>query len=157
MEQPVILATAAQTPTAGAPAPDSRRRILVVDDEPELRRLNTEILRHSGYHVDAAEDGAAAWTALQLNRYDLLVTDNDMPKISGVELLKKVHATNMALPVIMATGTIPDEEFERHPVIKPAVTLLKPYTIQEFLSAVRDVLNASATVCGEMGLQKHLR
>jgi DNA-binding response OmpR family regulator len=137
--------------------PNSRPRILVVDDEPELRRLNTEILRHSGYHVDAAEDGAAAWSALQFNRYDLLVTDNDMPKISGVELLKKVHATKMALPVIMATGTIPEEEFERHPIIKPAVTLLKPYTLQEFLSAVRGVLNASTKACEEMGLQKKLR
>ena len=137
--------------STGAQEPNSRTRILVVDDEPELRRLNTEILRHSGYHVDAAEDGAAAWSALQLNRYDLLVTDNDMPKITGVELLKKVHATKMALPVIMATGTIPEEEFERHPVIKPAVTLLKPYTLQEFLSAVRKVLKAPANACEEIG------
>jgi CheY-like chemotaxis protein len=157
MQPTPILVAATKKPTAGMPEPDLRPRILVVDDEPELRRLNAEILRHSGYQVDAAEDGAAAWTALQLNRYDLLVTDNDMPKISGVELLKKVHATSMPLPVIMATGTIPDEDFERHPAIKPAVTLLKPYTLQEFLSAVREVLNASAKACGEIGLQKNLR
>src|SRR5579859_935677 len=86
------------------PASSPPRRILVVDDDADIRQLSTDVLIQHGYHVDAAEDGAAAWEALQLKRYDLLVTDNEMPKLSGVELLEKLHAARMALPIIMATG-----------------------------------------------------
>ena len=55
-------------------------RILVVEDDISIRRLNTEVLRRSGYEVDAAEDGAAAWEALNADSYDLMITDNNMPK-----------------------------------------------------------------------------
>src|ERR1039457_4684287 len=85
--------------------PNLRQRILVVDDDPLIRRLNSEVLIYSGYRVDAADDGASAWDALLVNDYDLLITDNDMPKVTGVDLLKKVHATRMAMPVVMAAGT----------------------------------------------------
>ena len=54
--------------------------ILVVEDDIFLRRLNTEVLLGSGYEVDAAADGAAAWQALNTDSYDLLITDNNMPK-----------------------------------------------------------------------------
>jgi DNA-binding response OmpR family regulator len=119
------------------------QHILVVDDEPDLRQLSTEVLIDSGYAVDAAEDGAAAWQALNTDSYDLLITDNNLPKVSGVELLRKLRAARMALPVIMATGTVPKEEFTRHPWLQPAVTLLKPYTVAEFLGAVKKVLRAT--------------
>jgi DNA-binding response OmpR family regulator len=115
-------------------------RILVVDDEPLVRNLNTRMLIDSGYHVDAVEDGAVAWDALQVNRYDLLVTDNNMPKMSGVELITKLHAARIVLPVIMATGGSPHQEFIRQPWLQPAATLLKPYTVAEFLGTVRSVL-----------------
>jgi DNA-binding response OmpR family regulator len=116
-------------------------RILVVEDDGDIRQLNTEALINSGYHVDAAEDGAVAWDNLQLNGYDLLVTDNDMPKVTGVDLLKKLHAARMSLPVIMATGTLPREEFNRHPGLQPIAMLIKPYTIEELLGTVRKVLS----------------
>jgi DNA-binding NtrC family response regulator len=116
-------------------------RILVVEDDRDIRRLNTEALINSGYHVDAAEDGAAAWNTLQYNGYDLLVTDNDMPKITGVDLLKKLHAAHLALPVILATGMLPRDEFARHPWIQPVAVLIKPYTIDELLVTVRKVLS----------------
>ena len=88
--------------------PNPRHRILVVEDDAAVRRVNTEILICSGYQVDAAEDGAVAWDALQLKKYDLIVTDNDMPRVTGVELIQKVQAAGMALPVIMATGALPE-------------------------------------------------
>jgi DNA-binding response OmpR family regulator len=118
-------------------------RILVVDDDDSLRQLNTEALQLSGYQVDAAEDGAAAWETLQFNNYDLLITDQRMPRVCGIELLKKVRAARMAVPVIMATGTSPQAEFARHPGLQPSAVLLKPYTIPELLQVVRAVLYAA--------------
>jgi len=122
---------------------DPPPRILVVDDEPLLRQLYAEVLVDAGYKVDAAEDGAVAWDALQLNGYDLLITDQDMPKVTGIELLKQLYAARLTLPVIMATGTYPQEEFIHHPWLQPDATLLKPYSIAEFLGTVKEVLLAA--------------
>lgn len=115
-------------------------RVLVVDDEPTIRRLNAKMLLDAGYNVDAVEDGAVAWDALQVKKYDLLITDNNMPKVSGVELIEKVRAAGMSLPVIMATGALPNEGFSRQGRLRPAATLLKPYTLAEFLGTVATVL-----------------
>jgi DNA-binding response OmpR family regulator len=117
-------------------------RILVADDEPGILHLNTEVLIESGYDVDAAADGAVAWDNLKVNRYQLLITDNVMPKVTGIELLKKIHEAEMSLPVIMATGTWPDAEFASFPARQIPVKLLKPYTIVELLETVRKVLSA---------------
>lgn len=119
------------------------RRILVVDDESCIRWLNTELLLRSGYHVDTAEDGADAWRALGAERYNLLITDHNMPKVTGVELIKKVRGARMDLPVIMATATSPEEEFARYPWLRPDATLLKPYTVREMLRAVKEVLSGA--------------
>ena len=121
----------------------SRHHILVVEDDEDIRRLNNEVLSSFGYKVDTAADGAIAWDVLQLNRYDLLVTDNSMPKVSGVELLLKLHAAHIALPVILATGTIPTEKLRSHPWLQIDATLLKPYTPEELLASVRKVLSAT--------------
>ena len=128
------------------PGPQSRMgsppRILVVDDDADIRQLHTLMLIDSGYEVDAAEDGAAAWEILQRQSYNLLITDHIMPKVTGVELLQKVRAARMALPVIMATGTAPEVEFIRDPGLKPAAILLKPYSFEAFLVTVKNVLCA---------------
>lgn len=130
--------------------PNPRQRILVVEDDKLIRRLNAEVLTYSGYQVDTAEDGAAAWDAFQLNSYDLMVTDNDMPRMTGMDLLKKLHAARMVLPVIMATGTLPQEELDWHPWLQIHATLLKPYTFEELLATVKEVLRATTEVRGEI-------
>ncbi len=124
--------------------PNPRQRILVVEDDPAIRRINTEVLVYSGYQVDAAEDGAAAWDALQLNNYDLVITDNHMPKVTGIELIKKLQDARVDLPVIMATGALPDEEFNRYRWLQPNMILLKPYSFDELLAAVKKVLRAAS-------------
>jgi DNA-binding response OmpR family regulator len=122
---------------------DSSKRILVVDDDAGLRQLAAEVLSGSGYQTETAEDGAAAWEALQASSYHLLITDHDMPKVSGVELVKKVRSAQMTLPVILATGTMPNEELNRHPWLQLAATLLKPFTADELLGAVKKVLRSA--------------
>jgi two-component system cell cycle sensor histidine kinase/response regulator CckA len=125
---------------------ESTLRILVVDDEISIRQFTTEMLTRSGYEVDSAADGAAGWEALQAKRYDLLITDNFMPKVTGIELVKKIHAGSMNLPVIMATAIFPQEEFQSHPWLESIPTLLKPFRGTELLSTVRKVLGASEQI-----------
>lgn len=132
------------------------RRILVVEDEPDIRRLNVEVLESSGYQVDTAEDGKAGWEALHATRhapesYALLITDHDMPELSGLALVMKLRAARMALPVIMATGRLPTEELmTRYPWLQPAVALVKPYSIGQLLGTVEAVLGTTADT-GELG------
>jgi len=132
--------------------PNSCQRILVVENDADLRRCNSEALTCSGYQVDAAEDGAAAWGALQTNSYDLLITTQHMPRVSGVELLKMMHATDMNLPVIMATKFLPTWEFALHPWLQSATMLLKPYPFENLLGKVKNVLPEIAGIREEPAL-----
>jgi acetyltransferase-like isoleucine patch superfamily enzyme/DNA-binding response OmpR family regulator len=131
--------------TAGAPPPGKTtlpRRILMVEDDEYLRKRNTGALINSGYTVDTAEDGASAWEALNASRYDLLISDNSMPKMSGMELLKRLRSAHMKMPVIMATGTLPTQDLAQNPWLEPVALLAKPYGNEQLLEKVNDVLDA---------------
>ena len=117
----------------------------MVEDDRNIRRLNAEKLINYGYHVDAAKDGAVAWDALQLNSYNLLITNQYLPKVSGDELLYKIHGARMSLPIIMATRNLPTWEFVLNPWLLPATMLLKPYTYEKLLGTVKNVLYATAS------------
>jgi len=136
--------------------PSFRQRILVVEDERDLRQITAEVLIDAGYHVDVANDGAAAWSALQLSKYDLLITDQFMPKVSGVELLKKIHAARMILPVIMATGFLPTWEFALHTWLQPVKMMLKPYSFEKLLVMVRSILSPIMVASDDLPLSPEL-
>ena len=140
---------------ARSPFPDEtnpRQRILVVEDNYAVRRFSTELLKDSGYEVDAAEDGEAAWDALQLNGYNLLITENKMPKVSGVDLLRKMFAAQMTLPVIMVSATMPTDELKQQPWLHVEASLSKSYAVEELLATVRNVLLANHGAHDEVAL-----
>ena len=118
-------------------------RILLVDDDIDIRLLSAHLLFRSGYQVDTAGDGETGWEALQARNYNLLITDNKMPKVSGLELVKKLCSARMALPVILASGAMP-EELNRLPWLQLAATLWKPFTPDELLGPVTKVLRATS-------------
>lgn len=131
----------ATTPHHCQPRPP--QRILVADDDPSICNFSAQILIRHGYEVNAVADGAAAWEALNAGSYDLLITDNNMPKVSGIELLKKLRAARIPLPVILASGALPTREFARFPWLQPDAMLLKPYVIAQLLETVKVVLRAT--------------
>jgi len=130
-------ARAVHSPTRSQTNPSSH--ILVADDDGDFRQLSAGALVSFGYRVDVAEDGEAAWKALHANSYDLLITDNKMPKISGVELVKKLRSAGMTLPVILMSGELPTEELSRSPWLQLAATLVKPFSRGQLLETVREV------------------
>ncbi len=119
------------------------RRILVVADDTGIRQLGTAVLIRHGYQVDAAEDNAAGWKALQAHAYDLLITDLDRPGWSGSNLLKKLRAARMAVPVILASGTMTPQELNRNPWLQLSGALLKPCSPGQLLQTVRAALRAT--------------
>ena len=106
----------------------------------DIRRINAMVLHRAGYHVDTAEDGASGWKALKASRYDVLITDNNMPRVTGMELIKKVRSEEMPLSVILASGTVPTEELDRNPWLQLDAVLIKPYTVEAILDSVKKVL-----------------
>src|SRR5476651_378792 len=75
------------------------QRILVVDDENDSRQLTVDLLVGSGYQVETSKDGADAWAALKSGNFDLVITDNKMPRMTGVEMLEELSYARNPVPV----------------------------------------------------------
>jgi len=119
---------------------NSPRRILVVEDDLDIGQLYAEVLVGSGYEVALAGDGAAGWEALCASHFDLLITDHEMPKLTGLELVGKARCAHLTLPVIVASGALHTEELKRRAWLHVAAVLLKPVSVQELLETVKEVL-----------------
>lgn len=83
----------------------SRRRVLVVDDSITVRELERSLLKSRGYDVEVAVDGMDGWNAIRSGTYDLIVSDVDMPRMTGIELVSRIKADArlQSLPVIIVS------------------------------------------------------
>ncbi|MEG4989658.1 hybrid sensor histidine kinase/response regulator [Microcoleus sp. BR0-C5] len=90
---------------AKKPKGNDRQRILVVDDSITVREMTRKLLQNRGYDVDVAVNGMDAWIAIRSNHYDLVLSDIDMPRMNGIELVKQIkdHPTFKLLPVIIVS------------------------------------------------------
>ena len=122
---------------ANASAPP---RILLVEDESTVLQFSTTVLVRGGYQVTAVENCEAAWEAIKSASYDLLVTDNQMPGMSGLELASKLRSAQIALPIILASGGIEAEELTQNQSLQPAMALPKPFTANQLLETVAAAL-----------------
>lgn len=113
-----------QMPTVAAPP----RRVLVADDSRTVRETLSRILGGAGYIVDTAMDGLEAWEMLKDVEYDLLVTDLEMPRLGGFELLEKVrtgHATKL-MPVLVISSRSAEAHRQRAAQLGANAFLAKP-------------------------------
>ena len=128
------------------PASSRQQRILVADDEEATRCLCRIVLSRAGYTVDVAADGEQAWTALLTSRYDLLVTDHNMPHLTGLELVARMRAAGITLPVIINSGSLDLGEASDYPQLDLAAVLHKPFGFAEMLDAVQRLLRVRPDV-----------
>ena len=129
-------------------ATSAASRILVVDDDAVIRDFLERMLRRVEYRVRCAEDGEAGWEALRADRFDVLITDHEMPRLTGLELLRRVRATPLNVPVILISGKIPGAETDLVRLLPPGVALAKPFSFANLLAKVRSFLTPGA---GEFG------
>lgn len=89
--------------------------ILVVDDSITTRTLEKSILEHAGYHVSIEVNGKRAWDLLQEKAFDLVVTDVEMPIMTGLELAGRIKQTERlkGMPVIIVTSLAKEEDRQR--------------------------------------------
>jgi DNA-binding response OmpR family regulator len=115
----------------------------VVDDDDDIRDFSAWVLTACGYRADTAADSADAWKALRARSYDLLITDHNMPKVTGIELVRALRSERMTLPVVLMSGNLPDEALVHNSSLQLAGTLLKPFTMEELVGTVTKVLYAA--------------
>ena len=77
------------------------QRLLIVDDEQSMRELLEHVLAREGYHVETAENGRVALERMKEYAFDLVISDIQMPDMTGIELLEQVRATSPETVVIM--------------------------------------------------------
>ena len=131
----------------------SDKKILVVDDEPDVRNFLAACIEDAGFQVDTAKDGAEAFDKLQADPPDLMTLDMVMPRVSGINLMRKLRKMDQftRLPVIVITAHAHDElasddikSFSAFTSgLRPRYTLEKPVTPEKLVTAISDILEVA--------------
>jgi len=117
-------------------------RILVVDDEDQVRSVLRVTLERQGYQVTEAADGDAATRAIESEEFDLVVTDLVMPTREGLETIRFVHGRYPDLPII-AISAPANRDYLRAAVNFGAQrTFTKPFSLSDVSQAIRELLAA---------------
>jgi two-component system alkaline phosphatase synthesis response regulator PhoP len=116
--------------------------ILAVDDDDLIRRLVQFNLQRAGYRVTPARDGLEALEQIEQERPDLVLLDVNMPRLDGIELLRRLRADpgTATLPVVMLTAKAQDEDILEGKRSGADYYLTKPFSPTELLAVVQEVL-----------------
>jgi two-component system sensor histidine kinase and response regulator WspE len=123
-----------------------QRRVLVVEDSITVREVERQMLLRAGYAVDTAVDGMDGWNAVQKVKYDLVVSDVDMPRMNGIEFVRKMRADRRyeTLPVVIVSYK--DREEDRIAGLEAGASayLTKgSFQDQSFLQTIADLIGAA--------------
>jgi two-component system, OmpR family, response regulator ChvI len=125
---------------AHAIAASNRSSVLVVDDNKLHLELVVRIVAKAGFRAHAAEDGEQAWEALTKSKFDLLITDHEMPKLNGLDLIERLRAVSESLPCILISGCPPEPEQVIRELVYPGAYLAKPFSIRDLINTIFTVL-----------------
>lgn len=119
---------------------EKRKHVLIVDDEPAVRRTVRVVLESAGYECAESENGAEALAWLKENQTDVIIADYQMPVMSGLKLLEQVVTTlNGKTPkVIMLSGVIQDKEKVKAMELGAFTIIEKPCNFRELVLKVNE-------------------
>lgn len=117
---------------------------LIVDDEPHILRVAELALKAVGCTVTSAHDGEQAWRAVQENRPDILISDIQMPKMDGLQLVRLIRSTPQfaALPVILLTAKGLELQHIEPELIRDCTIVSKPFSPAALSRRVYEILSA---------------
>ncbi|MDR7273831.1 response regulator [Catenuloplanes atrovinosus] len=119
--------------------------IIAADDDPDLRAIVAAVLRRAGHTVRVEEDGAAALARVRAEQPDVLIIDNQMPHMTGLEVRNtlRLDPRTADLPIVLASGSLRPEELNDPP--SPRDYLVpKPFQSRQLLETVERALAAAA-------------
>lgn len=115
-------------------------KILIVDDNPNMASLLSEMLEIFDYESTRAGDGIEAMEQVEQNDFSLVITDMRMPRMSGLDLLQKLKDTNPKLPVVLISGYALDEEGSDVLTNLADGFLNKPFKMSDIEKLLKDVI-----------------
>lgn len=118
----------------------NKARILIVDDEPELRILLSQVLENVGYEMKEAADGEEAIELLKKEKYDLTLLDIQMPILDGIKVLKYIKDHSLPTKAIMLTGYADLKHAMEAKEYGAKDFIGKPYKIEDIVATVERVL-----------------
>jgi CheY-like chemotaxis protein len=119
-------------------------KILVVDDDPDMRRMLAASLEALGYHVDEAQDGSQGLALIAEANPDLIVVDFAMPGMNGAEVARLAREKRPDLPIVFASGYADTEAIERFAA--NSAVLRKPFRVDELQSVLTEVLRERSVI-----------
>jgi len=128
-----------------------KRKILIVEDEPNMSRGLKDNLEFEGYDVSLAENGAIGLKMILSTSYALVVMDVMMPEMSGLDVCKKVREAGIAVPIILLTAK--SEEIDKILGLELGADdyITKPFSLRELLARIKAVLRRNVDVQGKEG------
>lgn len=124
---------------------NEKKTILVVDDEPEIRKLVTAMLTRSGYNVLSADSGENAVRLFRNNPHtDLLLTDVVAPGMSGPMIADEIAALKPGIKVLFMSGFDGTQVVQQYVIDKGYSLLIKPFTIDQLQRKVQSVLDGES-------------
>jgi two-component system, chemotaxis family, chemotaxis protein CheY len=120
--------------------PDTQRTILIVEDDISTRKLYHFVLMQSGYNVLEATDGIEALNYLATHTCHLVITDMNMPRMSGLELIQAIRSSNTSLPVILLTAFDGPNMRQTALNLGASAFFAKPFTIEDLEQSIRQFL-----------------
>lgn len=112
-------------------------KILIVEDEPMINEMLSDILTSNDYEVDVAHDGQVGIEKFEQGKYDLIITDVMMPKLDGYELTKKIRASNNTIPILMLTAKSEYEDELQGFEYGVTEFVSKPFSLQILLHRIK--------------------
>ena len=119
--------------------------ILVVDDEPSIRSLLGETLRIAGFNPAMASDGKSALEEIRMRKFDLILLDINMPRISGFETLKEIRRIQPDLPVIVLSARQEKSDVIEGFRVGADDYISKPFDLEELIMRIKSVIRRSGT------------
>ena len=117
------------------------KKIMVVDDEVGIRNLLFDVLSGQGFQVTLAKDGQDSLKVMRNRRFDLLITDINMPRLDGIGLLRKMKRAGRKEKVIIMTGESFDQSRLKSEIPPVFTQLKKPFHMNYFLEVVSSALS----------------
>lgn len=117
--------------------------LLIVDDQPGIRLLLTDILINEGYGVDTADNGKDAIAMLSEKQYALMILDYKLPIADGGSVMRQVQKLNLTTPIIVMSGLVETIEDEMKAVSNVKRILAKPFDVTKIPIIVKQTIEAS--------------
>lgn len=117
-----------------------RKRVLVAEDDEDLRGLVTDILTQKGMQVSTAGNGAQALASLMEGRFDAAVLDVVMPGMSGIAVLEELKRSGNKTPVLVTSGHVGFLDEQHFMTMGATMVLRKPFGLEELAQAVETLL-----------------